>query len=244
MQEAPNLRSAQEILKGVEVTFIRHAESSANANHGQHFGSNAQLQLSEKGMRQAEELVEKLAPADLVIVSRYDRTLLTATPYLKSHPEIPVASSPLLHEFNYLHPKRFESKRPEGERHPTDVYWENLDINFSDRGFAENPQDLESFKEFATRVHKFAMSLKEIIAQHPANKKIKIFTHGLFIKTMYLLLTEFPDVFSEKTPADEVDKRLKQLMARVGEMRQGEDMTPNASIHRQFNSLLADYWDR
>jgi broad specificity phosphatase PhoE len=97
------------------VIFIRHGESEANRTHNHEL---PHPELSDKGMRQAETLSEKLIRFDeylktsiptsffnnynkgieLAVISPLKRTLLTALPTLTRLPDIPVRSNILCTE--------------------------------------------------------------------------------------------------------------------------------------------------
>ena len=75
-----------------KIWFIRHGESLANAdvNFKSDDFSAGSVSLSEKGMKQAEELLKHFSDApDLLITSPYVRTKETAKPLLNKYSHIP-----------------------------------------------------------------------------------------------------------------------------------------------------------
>ena len=71
------------------VHLIRHAESMSNAGYATQ--DPASILLSERGRMQAVRLAESIAEApDLIVVSPYIRTRLTAEPLCRKFPLVPV----------------------------------------------------------------------------------------------------------------------------------------------------------
>lgn len=228
----------------IQITFIRHAESTSNA--GENVMNDKSIGLSDNGVLQAQELAESLVKSDLVVVSRYDRTMLTATPYIDKHAITQVQVSPFLHEYGFLHPKRFLNINSEDEARLRRSFWINDDIDFDDSFFDSEYSNSESFRNFATRVHNFIMSLHELMILNPDFKRIKVFTHGYFLSVMYMLLTNYNGTFCASADSGILENNLKAMKLKLGKIMIGEAKpnlaVPNASIHRDFNQLLVNYW--
>ena len=71
------------------IYIIRHAESRSNAGH--RTSSPADNPITEKGQAQAQELAQKIRNTnitpDLIVISPYLRTKMTATPTMKLYPQ-------------------------------------------------------------------------------------------------------------------------------------------------------------
>jgi broad specificity phosphatase PhoE len=177
--------------------------------------------LSPKGQLQAEALSPNVDPTvDLNLVSRFERTYLTAKPFLDNNPEIPTASSLHTHEFDYIAAAKFAGKTKEERGRVTDDYWNKVDPYHKD-------ENRESFADFVNRLHLHLMQLKEL-----GNKRVNIFTHGYVIKGLYILTREFPELFLETTSPEIQKEVMQKFMDRMREVREADEIpVENISQH-------------
>ena len=119
------------------ITFLRHAESAANA--GLKTASNAEGPLSDKGYAQAAAFAERMAkPPDLLLVSPFRRTLETAAPIRERFPSLPCEVRDGLHEFVYLSPARFNGTDASQRAPAIADYWAAMDPRRCDGPDAES----------------------------------------------------------------------------------------------------------
>lgn len=197
--------------------IIRHAESEANA--GGFFDNPATIKITIKGQEQAESLIGNLDKSEIILVSKFERTHQTALPFIDANPEIPVASSLFAHEFHYLNPQKFIGKSGEEKKQISKNYW------ITANPFYRDADDTETFDEFVRRVHNLILSLKNF-----EHRDINLFSHGLVIKAIKLLTTEFSDLF--KKDNDEYKKEIKRFMQRFYQIMHDKNFeTPNVSIN-------------
>lgn len=148
-------------------TFIRHAQSHANA--GGVVMPNADIPLSPLGAGQAERLASLLpAPESAVFVSSFLRTRQTAAPWCARHAFAP-ATHPLIHEFSTIDHRRIEGLDLAARRPLTEAYWQAADPDF------RYGDGAETFREFDARVRAFIAQLDAL----PAGSLL--FGHGMWI---------------------------------------------------------------
>lgn len=150
------------------IFLVRHAESEANAGGkttllGTHITANGKIQ--------SQKLAELLTfVPDLVVTTKYSRTIETANPTLTRFP-LCEREEWNLHEYTYLsNPNDIPSTAAERKTR-VDEYWKRADPYYIDG------PDVESFHMFMTRVQESIDKLYEL-----KDKNILIFTHGLVIK--------------------------------------------------------------
>ncbi len=126
-----------------KVCFIRHAESEANV--GARTQDPGLIPLTPNGVRQAEELARTIIAApELIITTRYSRTVDTAAPTVRKFPNVPREIWGF-HEFTYLAPSKIMDTTF-AERTPlAEAYWRNGDPLYRDG------DDAESFADFVAR---------------------------------------------------------------------------------------------
>ncbi len=154
-----------------KVWLIRHGESVSNANLPT--THPAESALTPQGEEEAKTIVSAFKEApDLIVVSPYIRAQQTAVPTQRAFPQVPIEEWPV-HEFTYLHPKRYNGTTG-SERGPfAQAYWERNEPHEKEGGGGE------SFAELMGRVQE----TKARLAQHPADF-IAVFSHGLFLRGM------------------------------------------------------------
>jgi len=131
------------------------------------------IALTELGHRQAVELAEEFPRApDLIVVSRYLRTVETARPTMRRFHETPVVEWPI-HEFTFLAPAHYRGTTQDSRRAPALAFWERCEPQFRDG------EDAESFDEFMARIRDCLERLRD-----SSEEFIAVFTHGYVIKAI------------------------------------------------------------
>jgi broad specificity phosphatase PhoE len=194
-----------EIVSERRVYLFRHAQSASNA--GGRTKDPFNIHLTKLGKEQAKFLANLNLPRpDLIVHSSYTRTKETAQPILKKFPEVPKEIWPV-QEFTYLSAKQYANTTMEDRKEGRDIYWDKLDQHIIDG------EGAESFWNF---MHERVGEFLETVRNHPASV-IYIFTHGQFIKGVFLRLFN-PDL--EIT--GEAMKRFRKLNRGI--------FVPNASV--------------
>jgi broad specificity phosphatase PhoE len=176
-----------------KIWFIRHGQSLANAdaNFKSDDFSAGSVSLSEKGMKQAEELLKHFSDApDLLITSPYVRTKETAKPLLNKYPNIPQEEWSI-HEFTYFSGKRcFNTTFL--EREPwKDNYWQESNPEYNDGDGAE------SFIDFMDRTREAI----EMIKKRKENF-IVLFSHQYTIVAVRYILEKNPKKITSEVMRD------------------------------------------
>lgn len=151
------------------VWFIRHGESVSNANL--RTTHPAASELTGKGEQQARQIVGAIRQRpDLIVVSPFVRARQTAVPTITHFAPVPVVEWPV-HEFTYLHPRRYDGTTGE-ERSPfAQAYWQRNDP------FEQEAGGGESFVDLLARVKVMVERLHGETADF-----IVVFSHGLFLR--------------------------------------------------------------
>ena len=168
-----------------KIILIRHAESESNV--GGVFEHTHTIKITENGKQQANELAEILDKPDKIIVSKYIRTIETAEPLINKFPETEVHLWMDTHEFHYIDRVKYRNITTEQRDEMSKEYWRKQDPLYRD---AEN---VESFADLVNRVNNVAIKLKKI----PDGLNY-IFSHGLFMRVLFLVLNNFPDLNQRK----------------------------------------------
>jgi broad specificity phosphatase PhoE len=158
-----------------DVWFIRHGESMSNA--GEVAVDRGSTPLTVKGQEQARNVSLKITQRpDLIVVTPYIRTHLTAQPLRERYPDVPCETWDL-HEFSALSEDNYIN-RTWMERTPMmRALWERNDPEYVDGAGAE------SFSAMAGRINTGLSRLRE-----RKEKFIVVFAHGYIIQTTRLLL--------------------------------------------------------
>ncbi len=173
-------KSAPRPATASRIHLVRHAESLSNAGHPT--TDPASILLTERGRQQAEALALSIAePPDLIVVSPYVRTRLTAEPLCRRFPQVPVEEWPV-HEFTYLAPARYAGTTEAERAVPAHAYWEKT-----------NPwhQDGEGAETFASMVSRVD-ALRQRLAALPPEQTALVFSHGIFMRA-FLWRLEHPE---------------------------------------------------
>jgi broad specificity phosphatase PhoE len=173
-------KSNLEILK--QVLFIRHAQSIANA--GGRTANIESIELSDLGKQQAQELAAnfKIVP-DLVIMSPYVRTQLTAQPLIDRFKITNTQIWEEVKELTYLDRVKYANTTQNEREVGVKEFWERNDPEWRD------PNDSESFHDLMRRVE---LTLVKIMSAKEKNDNIVVFTHGQFLLALRLFL-KYPD---------------------------------------------------
>lgn len=151
--------------------LIRHAESLANA--GEVTSSPSEIQLSEKGFRQAVVLAESISKKpSFIIASPFLRTMQTAEPIRKKFSDVPFECWNI-QEFTYLALNRCRNTTYEQRKPLVEEFWSRNDIRYCEGG------DTESLYDFWKRINHF---IEKIILSN--FESTFVFTHEQFIKTL------------------------------------------------------------
>jgi len=158
------------------ATFIRHAQSAANA--GEVTEDVSQIGLTPCGRVEALKLASSFSePPTLIVVSPYLRTRLTAQPTIYRVPDVPVEEWPV-QEFTYLEPSRWNGTSP-AERRPVVAEWWAK----AGPGYRAGTGS-ESFSDLLRR----ARNTLERLERLPERNRVFVFTHGQFMQALRLLL--------------------------------------------------------
>ena len=158
-----------------EIIFIRHAESIANA--GGRTTDIASITLSERGIQQAINLAESFTMTpELVVVSPYIRTQLTAAPLIRKQDIQNIQIWEEVKEFTYLDKVKYFNTTAEERSVAAVEFWNRCDPDWRD---AEE----ETFNDLLNRVK---LTLQKLEAC-PENK-IVVFSHGQFLLALRMHL--------------------------------------------------------
>jgi len=176
-----------------KIWFIRHGESLANADENfksDSFGGRS-ISLSERGEKQAEELLKHFSDApDLLITSPYVRTKETAKPLTSKYPDIQHEEWPI-HEFTYLSRKRCQNTTFLDREPWKDEYWEKSNPEHRDGDGAE------SFIDFMERVRDTIEKIKK------RNENfIVLFSHNYTIVAIKYILERNPKEITPEVMRD------------------------------------------
>jgi broad specificity phosphatase PhoE len=159
------------MINGKKISLIRHAESHANV--GLKTSEPAEIELTDKGHQQAQELAESIHEMpDIVITSPFVRTLQTAKPLLDKFLQVKHEQWPI-YEFNYLSLLRCHNTNMEHRIPWATEYWEKCDPDYCDGDGAE------SFGQFIERIRDAINKLRQ-----RQENRIIVFSHMLFISAL------------------------------------------------------------
>ncbi len=153
----------------IEVWYIRHGESEANA--GLATDNPETIELTKLGKSQAFKVSNAFEKKpDLIVTSKYKRAMQTAQPTLQKFPNTSFEIWDV-HEFTYLSPTKLQSTT-QLERKPLSLsYWEKSDPSYV------HGEGAESFESFINRVRNTHDKLKNI-----DDGFVAMFCHGFVIK--------------------------------------------------------------
>lgn len=173
-----------------KIYLIRHAQSESNA--GQAVRPNHQINITDVGKTQAQELADWLSanvtePVTEIFVSQYLRTQQTAQPYLQSTKRTAIVIDEL-HEFNFLDFDTIKDLSFDDIRVIADEFWQQHS--------AHRASELtDSFEHFVARVQKVRAYFDAL-----PDGTYLVFTHGMWIGMLIwqLLLGDSPRLYNMK----------------------------------------------
>jgi len=163
-----------------EFLLIRHAESMGNA--GYKTSSTEENPLTLFGQEQANKLsiflyqkYNGLNLPDLVVHSHYKRAYQTMESFVRDKNFLVEQWD--VNEFKYLSSVKYANTSDEDRRPSREKYWERMDSDYHDDDTAE------SYNDLITRTGHMLESLLSC-----THKRIFVFSHGQFIKAMWLIM--------------------------------------------------------
>lgn len=164
----------------MKVIFVRHGESTGNA--GAAVLDHTAMTLTAAGHAQAEAVAKQWqGRPNLIAVSPYLRTRLTAQPTMQRFPDVPITTLPM-EEFTYLEPSRWNGTL-RSERVPhIEAFWGSANPVYQDGPGAE------SFHSLLQRVDQ---TLK-LLEACPVESLVYAFGHGQFMQAVRMVLL-YPD---------------------------------------------------
>lgn len=162
----------------MQIDLIRHAESTANI--GLPVDRPDNVPLTDKGRQQALALSRTFnaaSPPDLIVVSAYSRTAETAAPTIARFPDVPCEVWPV-HEFTQLAVAKYHGTCWNDRTSDNSNYWSRNDPDYIDGPGAE------SFSQLIARVDETIERAARLPHKHTA-----IFTHGMFMRALFLRIT-------------------------------------------------------
>ena len=172
-------------MKHKKVWLIRHGESEANA--GARTSDPAQVRLTPLGHKQVKELACNLKiPPELIVTSKYIRTVETAKPTRDKHPHIPCEEWQI-HEFTYLAQPKCKNTTGLERMDMVKGYWEACDPTYCDG------EGAESFVSFVERIRSTIRKLKS-----RKEKRIALFSHEQFLRGLLWMIDKNYETISNK----------------------------------------------
>ena len=160
---------------GKKITFIRHAESMANAGFAT--ADHSSVPLSPKGFAQAEQLAQNFPFCpELVVVSTFLRTHQTAAPFQERFKDVPTETWDMVHEFTYLDRNKHRNTTSAERKNSVLSYWSKRDPFHRD-----GPQE-ESFLDLLLRGERMFDALAE-----REERSIVVFSHGEFLSSLRIV---------------------------------------------------------
>lgn len=173
-----------------KIYLIRHAQSESNA--GQTVRPNHQINITDVGKTQAQELADWLSanvtePVTEIFVSQYIRTQQTAQPYLQSTKRTAIVIDEL-HEFNFLDFDTIKDLSFDDIRVIADDFWQQHSAHRAS-------EVTDSFEHFVARVKKVRAYFDAL-----PDGTYLVFTHGMWIGMLIwqLLLGDSPRLYNMK----------------------------------------------
>lgn len=173
-----------------KIYLIRHAQSESNA--GQTVRPNHQINITDVGKTQAQELADWLSanvtePVTEIFVSQYLRTHQTAQPYLQSTKRTATVIDEL-HEFNFLDFDTIKDLSFDDIRVIADDFWQQHSAHRAS-------EVTDSFEHFVARVQKVRAYFDAL-----PDGTYLVFTHGMWIGMLIwqMLLGDSPRLYNMK----------------------------------------------
>lgn len=172
-----------------EIWFIRHGESLSNA--GERTAGSDSILLTPKGHEQAKNIAPLFERApDLIVMSPFIRTQLTAAPTIAHFPGAAQEIWPI-QEISYLDEEKYSNTTVEERRPAAEAFWKRRDADYIDGIGAE------SINQFLNRVHDMVARLEKA-----PQERIAVFGHGLFFHALEIVMQ------NPKMPPEEIMDKL------------------------------------
>jgi broad specificity phosphatase PhoE len=164
-----------------KTLLIRHGQSTANIGEAsEHPGA---AMLSEEGHMQARELAENFnEKPDLIVVSSFIRTMMTAMPLIQKFPYVPVEVWDSVHEFVPWSHEFYKGANQVQKDAFKEEYFGRNDLDYV------HGEGAESFNQLVARAD-------EMLAKIDKSKFTVIFTHHDFIQVVLMRLNNLPMTF-------------------------------------------------
>jgi broad specificity phosphatase PhoE len=160
----------------VRAIFIRHGESTGNLDIPA--SDLSQIALTERGHAQAVAVAETWTDRpQLIALSPYLRTHLTAEPTIQRFPGVPVEVLPM-QEFTYLEPSRWNGTCRNQRLAHIEAYWKAAEPDYCDGPGAEG---------FSTLLVRVAATLTRLEQLDPDALALA-FSHGQFMQALRISL--------------------------------------------------------
>lgn len=170
------------------ITFLRHAESAANA--GLPSSVPGGIPLTEAGKSAADSAARNYdgPTPELIVVSPFRRAQETAVPFRRRFASALVEEWPV-QEFTYLSPERCGTSSAADRRPLVEAYWSAATPETNDGPGAE------SFHDFTARVQ---LSLEKL--RNRREQAILVVCHEMVIKLAMWMETQKPDIAEAHAP--------------------------------------------
>jgi probable phosphoglycerate mutase len=160
----------------VRAIFIRHGESTGNVDIPA--SDHSQIALTERGHAQAVAVAEAWTDRpEVIALSPYLRTILTAEPTIQRFPDVPVEVLPM-QEFTYLEPSRWNGTSRNQRLPHIEAYWKAAEPDYCDGPGAES---------FSTLLVRVATTLARL-EQLNSGALALAFSHGQFMQAVRMSL--------------------------------------------------------
>ena len=160
----------------MRAIFIRHGESTGNVDIPA--SDLSQIALTERGHAQAVAVAETWTDRpQLIALSPYLRTHLTAEPTIQRFPGVPVEVLPI-QEFTYLEPSRWNGTCRNQRLAHIEAYWKDAEPDYCDGPGAES---------FSTLLVRVATTLARLEQLNPDSLALA-FSHGQFMQALRISL--------------------------------------------------------
>ncbi len=170
------------------ITFLRHAESAANA--GLPSSDPGAIPLTEAGRTAADDVARDYdgPPPELIVVSPFRRAQETAVPFRRRFASAFVEEW-AVQEFTYLSPARCGTSSAAERRPLVESYWNTATPETNDGPGAE------SFHDFTARVQVALEKLRSLPEQ-----AILVVCHEMVIKLAMWMESQKPDIGDTHAP--------------------------------------------
>ena len=158
------------------IYLVRHGQSTSNIGMRTQ-GADSTI-LTDLGIRQAKDFAAKIdRKPDLIVVSPFIRTRLTAQPLIDKYPDVHVETWDV-QEFTFLGLKKYDGTTQDERRAIAEEYFAKNDPDYCPE------EDGESLNMMMQRID----TMFEKLSKFDQDKFIIVFTHGRFMRGVHLRL--------------------------------------------------------